>query len=58
MNSSKYGDGTFDFYDNDITVIIPFRFINEVGNKVGNKTEENELDNPQTWNWLYMELLG
>ena len=39
MNSSKYGDGTFDFYDNDITVIIPFRFINEVGNKVGNKTD-------------------
>ena len=45
VNSSKYGDGTFDFYDNDITVIIPFRFINEVGNKVGNKTDTKMTPN-------------
>lgn len=35
--SSEYGEGAFDFSDNDITVTIPFNFINEVGNKVGNK---------------------
>ncbi len=35
---SEYGEGTFDFYDNDITVTVPFNFIHEVGNKVGNKT--------------------
>ncbi len=36
--SSEYGEGAFDFSDNDITVTIPFNFINEVGNKVGNKS--------------------
>ena len=46
MISSKYGEGTFDFYGNDITITISFRFINEVGNKVGNKTEENGLNKP------------
>lgn len=35
--SSEYGEGAFDFSDNDITVTIPFNFINEVGDKVGNK---------------------
>lgn len=44
MISSKYGEGAFDFCDNDIIVTISFSFINEVGNK----TEENGLDNPQT----------
>ena len=48
MISSKYGEGAFDFSDNDITVTAPFNLINEVGNKVGNKTKENGLDNPQT----------
>ena len=54
--SSEYGEGAFDFSDNDITVTIPFNFINEVGNKVGNKagnkagnkTEENGLNDSQT----------
>lgn len=50
MISSKYGEGTFDFYGNDITITISFRFINEVGNNVGNnvgnKTEENGLNKP------------
>ena len=36
--SSEYGEGAFDFSDNDITVTIPFNFINEVGNKVGDKS--------------------
>lgn len=36
--SSEYGEGAFDFSDNDITVTIPFNFINEVGDKVGNKS--------------------
>ena len=36
--SSEYGEGAFDFSDNDITVTIPFSFINEVGDKVGDKT--------------------
>lgn len=35
--SSKYGEGAFYFSDNDITVTIPFNFINEVGDKVGDK---------------------
>ena len=48
MISFEYGEGAFDFSDNDITVTIPFNFINEVGNKVGNKTEENELNDSQT----------
>ena len=38
--SSKCGKGAFDFSNNDIAVAISFNFINEVGNKVGNKTEE------------------
>lgn len=38
--SSKYGEKAFDFSDNDITVTVLFNFINEAGNKVGNKTEE------------------
>lgn len=42
MISSEYGEGAFDFSDNDITVTIPFRFINEVGNKA----EENGLNKP------------
>ena len=46
--SSEYGEGAFDFSDNDITVTIPFNFINEVGNKVGNKTEEHGLNDSQT----------
>lgn len=36
--SSEYGEGAFDFSDNDITVTIPFNFINEMGNKVGDKS--------------------
>lgn len=36
--SSEYGEGAFDFSDNDVTVTIPFNFINEVGDKVGDKT--------------------
>ena len=36
--SSEYGEGAFDFSDNDITVTIPFNFINEVGDKVGDKS--------------------
>lgn len=36
MISSEYGEGTVDFSDNDITVTIPFNFINGVGDKVGN----------------------
>lgn len=35
---SEYGEGAFDFSDNDITVTIPFNFINEVGDKVGDKS--------------------
>lgn len=46
--SSEYGEGAFDFSDNDITVTIPFNFINEVGDKVGNKTEEHGLNDSQT----------
>lgn len=46
--SSEYGEGAFDFSDNDIIVTIPFNFINEVGNKVGNKTEEHGLNDSQT----------
>ncbi len=50
--SFEYGEGAFDFSDNDITVTIPFNFINEVGDKVGdkvgNKTEENGLNDLQT----------
>lgn len=50
--SSEYGEGAFDFSDSDITVTIPFNFINEVGdkvgNKVGNKTEEHGLNDSQT----------
>lgn len=54
--SSEYGEGAFDFSDNDITVTIPFNFINEVGdkvgnkvdNKVGNKTVEHGLNDSQT----------
>ena len=46
--SSEYGEGAFDFSDNDITVTIPFNFINEVGNQVGNKTEEHGLNDSQT----------
>lgn len=42
--SSEYGEGAFDFSDNDITVTIPFNFINEVGNK----TEEHGLNDSQT----------
>lgn len=36
--SSEYGEGAFDFSDNDITVTIPFNFINGVGDKVGDKS--------------------
>ena len=36
--SSEYGEGAFDFSDNDITVTIPFNFVNEAGDKVGDKT--------------------
>lgn len=36
--SSEYGEGAFDFSDNNITVTIPFNFINEVGDKVGDKS--------------------
>ena len=54
--SFEYGEGAFDFSDNDITVTIPFNFINEVGdkvgnkvdNKVGNKTVEHGLNDSQT----------
>lgn len=46
--SSEYGEGAFDFSDNDITVTAPFNFTHEVGNKVGNKTEENGLNGSQT----------
>lgn len=58
--SSEYDEGAFDFSDNDITVTIPFNFINrvgdkvgnkvgdKVGNKAGNKTEENGLNGSQT----------
>ena len=46
--SFEYGEGAFDFSDNDITVAAPFNFINGVGNKVGNKTEENGLNDSQT----------
>lgn len=54
--SSEYGEGAFDFSDSDITVTIPFNFINEVGDKVGNKvgdkvgnkTEEHGLNDSQT----------
>ena len=46
--SSEYGEGAFDFSDNDITVTNPFNFIREVGNKVGNKVGikvGNKVDN-------------
>lgn len=46
--SSEYGEGAFDFSDNDTTVTIPFNVINEVGDKVGNKTEEHGLNDSQT----------
>lgn len=50
--SSEYGEGAFDFSDNDITVTAPFNFTHEVGNKagnkVGNKIEENGLNDSQT----------
>lgn len=50
--SSECDEGAFDFSNNDITVTIPFNFINEVGDKVGdnvgNKTEENGLNDSQT----------
>ena len=54
--SFEYGEGAFDFSDNDITVTIPFNFIdeggdkvgNKMGNKVSNKTEENGLNDSQT----------
>lgn len=50
--SSEYGEGAFDFSDNDITVTSPFNFINEVGDKVGdkvgNKIEGNGLNDSQT----------
>ena len=42
--SSEYGEGAFDFSDNDITVTIPFNFINEVGDKVGNKVGDKVGD--------------
>lgn len=52
MISSECGEGAFDSPYNDITVTIPFNFINgvgdKVGNKVGNKTEENGLNDSQT----------
>ena len=48
MISSECGEGAFDSPYNDITGTIPFNFINEVGNKVGNKTEENGLNDSQT----------
>ena len=44
--SSEYGEGAFDFSDNDVTVTIPFNFINEVGDKVGDKTLNDSL---QSW---------
>ena len=37
-NKSLDGEGAFDFSDNDIALTIPFNFINEVGDKVGDKT--------------------
>lgn len=37
-NKALDGEGAFDFSDNDIAVTIPFNFINEVGDKVGDKT--------------------
>ena len=46
--SSEYGEGAFDFSDNDITVTIPFNFINEVGNKVGDKVGNKSLNDFQT----------
>ena len=46
--SSEYGEGAFDFSDNDITVTIPFNFINEVGDKVGNKVGNKSLKDSQT----------
>lgn len=46
--SSEYGEGAFDFSDNDITVTIPFNFINEVGDKVGNKVGDKSLNDFQT----------
>ena len=46
--SSKYGEGAFDFSDNDITVTIPFNFIHEVGNKVGDKVGDKTLNDSQT----------
>ena len=46
--SSKYDEGHLISTVTDINVTIPFRFLHEVGNKVGNKTEENGLSNPRT----------
>ena len=41
--SSEYGEGAFDFSDNDITVTIPFNFINEVGDKSLNDSQTRVL---------------
>lgn len=50
--SSEYGEGAFDFSDNDVTVTIPFNFINEVGDKagdkVGDKVGDKTLNDSQT----------
>ena len=40
---SEYGEGAFDFSDNDITVTIPFNFINEVGDKSLNDSQTRVL---------------
>lgn len=42
--SSEYGEGAFDFSDNDVTVTIPFNFINEVGDKAGDKVGDKVGD--------------
>ncbi len=41
--SSEYGEGAFDFSDNDITVTIPFNFINKVGDKFLNDSQTRVL---------------
>lgn len=41
--SSEYGENAFDFSDNDITVTIPFNFINEVGDKMLNDSQVRVL---------------
>ena len=50
--SSEYGEGAFDFSDNDVTATIPFNFINEagdkVGDKVGDKAGDKTLNDSQT----------